>query len=328
MDNETLQKRKVAIITGVGGQDGAYLAELLLKKDYRVIGTTRKNTSTPLKNLRYLNIADQIIVEQCDLTKPSEAVRLIETYHPDEVYNLTGQSSVGLSFKKPATTITSNILPTLNILEAIRTINPRIKFYQASSSDMFGSIERLPATENTRFNPLSPYAVSKVSAHLITKNYRESFEIFAVSGILFNHESFLRENTFFVKKMIKEAVAVSKKEQDVIHVGNINVKRDFGFAPKYAEAMWLMLQQDTPKDMLVCSGQSVSLRDIAEYILNKFNIPKEKLVIDEGLFRISDIPDMYGDNAKTRQELGWEYDIDFFEVLDVIIEEELRSTAS
>lgn len=319
--------KKIALITGVTGQDGAYLAQFLVQKNYTVIGTTRNDAAHNLKNLNYLGITNHITIDECDLTNPEEALRVIRKYSPDEVYNLTGQSSVSLSFKDPISTTTSNILPTLYLLEAIRTTNKNIRFYQASSSDMFGKANKLPVNEQTAFTPLSPYAVSKLSSHLLTINYRESFGLFSVSGILFNHESFLREDNFFVKKIIKESLAISQGKQSTLKVGNVNVKRDFGFAPEYVKAMWLMLQQGTPEDFLICSGKSILLRDIIEHIFKKFNISPEKLVEDKNLLRPTDILDMYGDNTKALQKLGWEYNMDFFEALDLMIDEEIKNAA-
>ena len=319
----TTQKRKTALITGITGQDGAYLARLLVDKNYSVTGTTRSDNPN-LSGLRHLDILDKIAVEKCDLTNQDAALRIIQKYNPHEVYNLTGQSSVGLSFKEPSLTAISNILPTLNLLEAIRTTDKNIRFYQASSSDMFGKAEKLPVREESPFRPISPYAVSKVSAHLITVSYREAFGLFSVSGIMFNHESYLRENNFFIKKIIRESLAILHGEQDVLRVGDVNVKRDFGFAPEYVRAMWLMLQKNTPEDFLICSGKSILLRDIIEYVFKKFNIPIEKLIEDKKLFRPADILDMYGDNTKARQKLDWHYDMDFFEALDMIIAEEVK----
>ena len=320
-----MNQNKIAIITGITGQDGSYLADFLLKKNYRIIGTSREITINKLNNLKYLGIKDLITLETCDLTSSKEAVRIIEKYKPTEVYNLTGQSSVSFSFEDPILSVTSNILPTLNLLEAIRKTDKNIKYYQASSSDMFGKVERLPVDENSSFNPVSPYAISKFSSHLIVENYRESFGLFAVSGILFNHESYLRENNFFVKKIITQALAVSEGKQDFIKVGNIDVKRDFGFAPEDVKTMWLMIQHDKPEDFLICSGKSILLRDIVEYIFKKFNLSMDKLVEDRSLIRPTDIFDIYGNNTKAKEKLNWNYELDFFKVLDIIIDEELMT---
>ena len=235
---------KTAIITGVTGQDGAYLSELLLKKEYRVVGLVRSVTGSRTDKLQYLGIHDQVELYECDLQDLSQVIKMISGFKPDEIYNLAAQSSVSLSFQQPIGTIQFNINSVVNILEAIRLINPKIKFYQASSSEMFGKIEALPITEETKFHPLSPYAISKVAAHYITINYRESYGVFACCGILFNHESYLRGNNFFVKKVITGALDILHGKKDHIELGQLDIKRDFGFSKRYVEAMWLMLQKE------------------------------------------------------------------------------------
>jgi GDPmannose 4,6-dehydratase len=316
---------KTAIITGVTGQDGAYLSKLLIEKGYKVIGLTRNNSRSNFQGLIYLGLIDEIKIEECDLTDFSQVIRIVKAYQPDEIYNLAAQSSVGLSFQQPIGTIKFNIISVLNLLEAIKIINPKIKFYQASSSEMFGTIPVLPITEHLSFNPQSPYAVSKASAHWICSNYREAYNLFISCGILFNHESFLRKSNFFVKKVLRESIRIKKGEQDVLKVGNIEIKRDFGYAPKYIEAMWLMTQTEIPSDYIVCSGVSISLRSIIEYVFDKLDIAKNKLIVDDKLFRPTEIPDIYGDCSKAKKELNWDYDYSFYEVLDILLEKELKS---
>lgn len=314
---------KTAFITGITGQDGAYLSRLLVEKNYRIIGITRSRNEDNLDKLKRLKIADYVILEECDLLDISSVINLITKYNPDEIYNLAAQSSVGLSFKQPIGTINFNIVSVLNLLEAIRIIKPNVKFYQASSSEMYGKVEDLPVRINTPMHPLSPYAISKASAHWIAVNYRESYGLFACNGVLFNHESFLRSNGFFVKKVLHETVKNRNNSEWVLKVGNIDIKRDFGYSPNYVEAMWLMLQTEKPEDFIICSGKSITLRSIVEYVFEKLGISIDKLVIDDEFMRPTDIEDIYGDNTPAKTKLGWKCEFDFYQVLDVLIEEEL-----
>jgi GDPmannose 4,6-dehydratase len=316
---------KTAIITGITGQDGAYLSNLLLLKGYKVVGLLRSSNSINLFKLKYLNNHENIILEQCDLNDITSITKILVKYNPDEVYNLAAQSSVGLSFSQPIGTIQSNLFSVLNLLESIKNVNREIRFYQASSSEMFGNVKSLPLDENTAFHPTSPYGISKASAHWTVINYRESFGMYACSGILFNHESYLRNDYFFVKKVIMESLNIKNKKQDFLRVGNIDIKRDFGYAPKYVEAIHLMLQQDKPEDFIICSGKSIYLRDIIYYVFDKLNISKEKIQIDDSFIRPVDISDIYGDNRKAKKVLGWQYEMDFFEVLDILINEEIKN---
>jgi GDPmannose 4,6-dehydratase len=318
---------KTALITGITGQDGGYLSELLLAKGYRVVGLTRSYNQTNFKSLHYLGILDQIVLEDCDLTDITQILKLIYKYKPDEIYNLAAQSSVSLSFNQPIGTIQFNIISVLNLLEAVKMANPinQIKLYQASSSEMYGLVTDLPITETTVFHPLSPYAISKASAHWLTVNYRESYNLFTSCGILFNHESYLRSDNFFIKKVIHESLRIKYNLQSNLYVGNIDIKRDFGYAKKYVEAMWLMLQQEKPDDYIVGSGKSVSLRSIIEHIFLSLNIPADRLIIDKALYRPTDIVDIYGDNTKAKKNLDWDYNLDFYEVVDIILEEEERN---
>lgn len=315
----------VAIITGITGQDGAYLGQFLLKKGYKVIGLTRSYNPEKLQNLKYLGISDKIEIKQCDLLNISQIKKIIIKYQPQEIYNLSAQSSVYTSFKDPIGTIQFNLLSVINLLEAIRIINVNIKFFQATSSEIFGNINSLPITENSILNPLSPYAISKASAHWFCINYRDSYNLFVCSGILFNHESFLRGENFFIKKVIREAINIVKKKQKVLKVGNIDIERDFGYAPKYVEGMFLIMQNATPNDFLICSGQSISLRRIIEYIFEKLDISKDKIIIEKSLYRPVDVPAIYGSNEKIKTLLGWDYSFNFFQILDILIEEELTS---
>lgn len=314
---------KTAIITGITGQDGAYLSQLLLKKGYKVIGLTRGSTKS--NNLEYLQIEDQIEIEECDLNDISAIIKVIIKYKPSEFYNLAAQSSVSKSFEQPIGTINYNVTSVLNILESIRITEKNIKFYQASSSEMYGSVTSLPITINTPMHPLSPYAISKATAFWIVANYRESYGLYCCNGVLFNHESYLRSNNFFIKKVISECVKFRNDEQWYLKVGNIDIKRDFGFSPKYVEAMFLMLQQNKPNDFIICSGKSISLRSIIIYIFRKLDIPIDRLKIQESLYRPTDIQDTYGDPSLANQLLSWDYNMDFYEVLDVLIAEEIEN---
>jgi GDPmannose 4,6-dehydratase len=316
---------KTALITGVTGQDGAYLSRLLLQNGYNVLGLVRSADNANLSKLAYLNIKDKVSIIECDLLDLSQIINLLTITQPDEIYNLAAQSSVSLSFQQPIGTISFNINSVLNILESIRLINKKIKFYQASSSEMFGTIKSLPLTEDAKFHPLSPYAISKVTGHHITINYRESYGLYACCGILFNHESFLRGENFFVKKALRGALDLLHGKKDSVEFGNLDVKRDFGYSEKYVEAMWLMLQQDRADDFIICSGQSVYLREIVEYVFRKLNVSLDKIKINTSYFRPTDIIDIYGSSAKAHSQLKWDYNMNFFQVLDILIEEEKRN---
>lgn len=313
---------KVAIITGITGQDGAYLTKLLLDNNYKVIGLVRGN-SNKYKGLNYLGILDKVEIIECNLLDISQFTRILNIYKPDEIYNLAAQSSVSISYKDPINTFQFNTISVFNIIESIKNTNPNIKLYQASSSEMFGKVGKLPITETSLIHPVSPYAISKVAAHYTCVNYRESYNLFICCGILFNHESYLRNNDFFIKKVIRESLEISLNKRSNLQVGNIDIKRDFGYAPKYVEAMYLIMQQKKPSDYLICSGQSVSLRDIIYYVFDKLNIDRNLCVINKNFYRPSDIEDIYGANEKAKKELSWNYDYNFFTVLDLLIEEEL-----
>jgi GDPmannose 4,6-dehydratase len=315
---------KTALITGITGQDGSYLAKLLLGKGYKVVGLVRDITNL-LAGLSYLGIKNEVEILPCNLLEKSEISAIIAQYKPDEIYNLAAQSSVFQSYNDPIGTFQFNTISVFNLIEAIKSSGQPIKFYQASSSEMFGRVANLPITETSLIHPLSPYAISKVAAHYTCVNYRESYGMYISCGILFNHESYLRSNDFFVKKVIRESIAISMGKQETLQVGNIEIKRDFGFAPSYVEAMFLMLQQELPSDYLVCSGASVSLKEIIYYVFEKLNISKDKCVVNPKFYRPTDIADIYGNNEKAKRELGWKYYYNFFEVLDLLIAEELKN---
>jgi len=325
--NDKGNKMKKALITGIFGQDGCYLAKFLLDKGYKVYGTTRKDTEQKRINHRFLGINGKIEIVETTLLDYQEVFEIIKKIKPDEIYNFAAQSSVGLSFERPLYTFEYNVDTVANILESIRNIDCEIRFYQASSGEMFGnlSIDKLPVKIAESFNPASPYAVSKVSAHLLTVNYREVYGIYAVGGILFNHESPLRGENFVTKKIINTAIDISEGKADSITLGNIDVVRDWGYAPEYIKAMWLMLNKEKPSDYLVCSGEPISLKEFLMEVFQYFELDYRKyLNINKDFFRKSDLKVVYGDNTLIKKELGWEYNINFKTLVKKLIEDEMR----
>jgi len=313
---------KTALITGVSGQDGAYLAKLLLEKNYIVVGTVRSYRCLNTKKFEFLSITDQLVLEELDLLDMANVMRVLQKYNPDEIYNLAAQSSVGLSFSQPIGTFTFNTSSVNNLLEAIRLFDPKIKLYQASSSEMFGHVKELPISLDTPMNPISPYAVSKMASHYMVTTYRDAYKLFICSGILFNHESVLRSENFFIKKIIRESLNIKYGKQKKLKVGNLDLKRDFGYAPKYVEAMWLMMQKEVPEDFIICSGKSVLLQDIVDYIFEKLSLDKKLIIIDKSLLRPNETYEIVGDNSKAIKELNWKYDYSFFEIIDILLHEE------
>lgn len=315
---------KIAFITGITGQDGAYLSKLLLSKGYKVIGLVR-SLSNNFYGLHYLQVYDKIELLECDLLDISQIINIIQAHKPTEIYNLAAQSSVSQSFQQPIGTVQFNMLSVTNLLESIRICNIKIKFYQASSSEMFGNKNKLPITEESVFHPQSPYAVSKAAAHWLCNNYRESYHLFICCGILFNHESYLRSKNFFFKKVITDAIRIRDGKLDVLKVGNIDIKRDFGYAPIYVEAMYKMMQLEKSGNFLICSGTSVSLRDIIIYVFDKLKISHDKMVIDENLFRPAEIDDIYGSTTKIKTQLDWDYTMDYKTLIDLLLAEQLAA---
>jgi len=316
---------KTAIITGISGQDGPYLAKFILEKGYKVVGTLRSYRGANTKNFEYLGIENQVFIEELDLLDMANVIRIIQKYNPDEIYNLAAQSSVGLSFEQPLGTFSFNTVSVNNLLESIRLFSPSTKLYQASSSEMYGKVKNMPITLETPMHPISPYGVSKMASYFMITTYRESYNLFVCNGVLFNHESFLRSDNFFVKKVINNAVKIKNKKLDKLVVGNLNVKRDFGYAPKYIEAMWQMLQSDKPDDYIICSGKSILLRDIVEYVFDNLKLDKNLIIENTDFFRPNEIDEIYGDNSKAVEVLGWKYDYYFYDILDILIDEELRN---
>ena len=308
---------KKALITGVTGQDGCYLAKLLLSKGYKVYGAQRRNTGKRYWRLDELGITDQIEFVDIDLSEPYNIEKVIDKIKPDEFYNLAAQSFVGLSFEQPQVTTITNSLGVLNILEVIRNKHPNIKFYQASTSEMFGKVTEVPQKETTRFYPRSPYGCAKAYSHYLTINYRESYNLFACSGILFNHESPMRGEEFVTRKITKGLVEWIKKGT-VLELGNLESYRDWGHAEDYVEAMWLMLQQDKPNDYVISTGQTIQIKDFIIRCLDELNIKYEfkgQEVFDEKgnyiiktnrkFFRPAEVDELIGDSTKAFKDLNW-----------------------
>jgi GDPmannose 4,6-dehydratase len=312
---------KKALICGISGQDGAYLAKYLLEKGYLVCGTSRDAQVSSFRNLLRLGIREQIKFESLVPTDFRSVLQVITKIQPDEIYNLAGQTSVGLSFEQPVETLESVATGTLNFLEAIRFINAPIKFYNAGSSECFGDIGDRSADENTPFRPRSPYAVAKSAAFWQVANYREAYNIFACSGILFNHESPLRPQRFVTQKIIAAACNIAKGSQEKLHLGNISVKRDWGWAPEYIQAMYLMLQQDQPDDYVIATGKSYFLEEFVAETFNYVGLNWHDWVIsDKSLYRPTDLAVSRGNPAKAIEKLGWQAQYTMPDVVRMMIE--------
>ncbi len=311
-----------ALITGITGQDGSYLAELLLKKGYRVIGVARRSSTVNTERIRHL--LDDITVVQGDLQDQGSLLAFLEEYQPTEVYNLAAQSFVPTSWNQPALTGDVTALGVTRLLEAIRFVNPKIRFYQASSSEMFGKVMEVPQKESTPFYPRSPYGVAKVYGHWITINYRESFNMFATSGILFNHES-PRRGLEFVTRKITDAVAKIKlgKAKD-LRLGNLEAQRDWGFAGDYVEAMWLMLQQDHPDNYIIGTGETHPVREFCEIAFSHVDLDyKEFVVQDEKFYRPAEVELLISDPSKARMALKWEPSVTFKELVTMMVDSDM-----
>lgn len=338
-----MSKKKIALITGISGQDGAYLAQLLLNKNYIVVGSDRRSARNDQWRLRKLKIENKIIFEELELAEVFEAERLFKKYNFDEVYNLAAQSFVKSSFSSPINTSNVTGLGAVRILECIRNISPKTKFYQASSSEMYGDILEKKQNEKTPFNPQSPYAISKLYAHYMTSNYRKSYNLFAVSGILFNHESPLRGEEFITKKIVKGFVEIINNHKKFLEVGNIYAKRDWGFAKEYVEAMWLMLQRKTPKDYVVSTGKTYSVKDFIDLVVEYLNLKtrwvgkginqrlinkknnKTLLKISKKYFRPAEVNILLGDSAKVRKELKWKARTNLKQLVKIMVDDEMKN---
>jgi len=336
---------KKALVTGITGQDGAYLAKLLLEKGYEVWGAYRRSASLNLWRLEELSIRDEIKLISLDLLEYSNIVRALEKVQPDEIYNLAAQSFVALSFEMPLYTADADALGVTRLLEAIRAVNPRTRFYQASTSEMFGKVQETPQTERTPFYPRSPYGVAKLYAHWITVNYRESYGIHASSGILFNHESPLRGQEFVTRKITAGLARIKYAQQDVLELGNLDAKRDWGFAGDYVEGMWRMLQQESPDDYVLATGETHSVREFVELAAEVagFDLAWEgsgeeergidrrtgKVVVrvNPEFYRPAEVDLLLGNPEKAQSRLGWSPRVGFSALVRVMAERDLGRAA-
>lgn len=318
-DNE---KRR-ALITGITGQDGSYLAEFLLSKGYEVYGIVRRSSTETFE--RIAHIQDNITLIQADLTDQVSVIEALQTANPQEVYNLAAQSFVPTSWKQPILTGDVTALGVTRVLEAIRVVNPKIRFYQASSSEMFGKVKETPQTENTPFHPRSPYGVAKVYGHMITVNYRESYDIFACSGILFNHESPRRGLEFVTRKITHGVACIIHGLKNELLLGNLEAKRDWGFAGDYVEAMWLMLQQDTPDDYVIASEETHSVREFCEIAFSHVGLDWQKYVkTDKQFYRPAEVNLLLGNCSKARAKLGWKKRHSFSDLVQMMVDADLK----
>ncbi len=338
--------QKVALIFGITGQDGAYLADLLLSKNYIVHGVRRRSSSFNTGRIDYLyndtNLKEQkFFLHYGDLTDGQNILNIIKSTSPDEIYNLAAQSHVHVSFLSPEYTANVDALGCLRILESIKTLNLTCKFYQASTSELYGEISESPQNEQTIFNPQSPYAVAKLYALWITKNYRSSYGIYAVNGILFNHESPIRGETFITRKITRGLSRIKLGLQDCLYIGNVNAKRDWGHAKDYAEAMWLMLQQEDPEDLVIATGVMHSVKDFINLTAKKLdmslkwqgsgedefaietNINKIIIKVDKKYFRPSEVDELMGDARKAEKKLKWKPKISFEQLVEEMVESDL-----
>ena len=311
-----------ALITGITGQDGSYLADFLLEKGYEVIGMVRRSSTVTFERIRH--IQDDITIMQGDLHDQSSLVDIMEQHQPDEVYNLAAQSFVPTSWNQPVLTGEVTALGVTRILEAIRLVKPDSRFYQASSSEMFGKVMEVPQKETTPFYPRSPYGIAKVYAHWITVNYRESYDLFAVSGILFNHESPRRGLEFVTRKVTHGASRIKLGLAKELRLGNLEARRDWGFAGDYVEAMWMMLQQDKPEDYVIGTGQTYSVQELVEAAFGAVNLNWEDYVVqDERFYRPAEVDLLVSDPSKARRRLGWNPRVDFEGLVQMMVEADL-----
>lgn len=335
---------KIAIITGITGQDGAYLAELLLEKGYKVYGTYRRTSSVNFWRIEELGIDNHpnLHLVEYDLTDLSASIRLLQTTQATEVYNLAAQSFVGVSFDQPATTAEITGIGPLNLLEAIRIVNTKIRFYQASTSEMFGKVQAIPQVEETPFYPRSPYGVAKLYAHWMTINYRESYGIFGCSGILFNHESPLRGREFVTRKITDSVAKIKLGKLDILELGNMDAKRDWGFAKEYVEGMWRMLQADVPDTFVLATNRTETVRDFVSMAFKAagFNLRfegkdeneigidtatgKTLVKVNPKFYRPAEVELLIGNPQKAKDVLGWEPKTTLEELCQMMVEEDLR----
>ncbi len=310
---------KKVLITGITGQDGSYLADMLLEKGYEVYGMVRRSSVEKLDRIEH--IRDRINFVQADLLDQLSIISIIKQINPDEVYNLAAMSFVPTSWSQPVLTGEFTGIGVTRMLEAVRLVNKDIRFYQASSSEMFGKVKEIPQTEKTPFHPRSPYGVAKVYGHYITVNYRESYDIFAASGILFNHESPRRGLEFVTKKVTNAVAKIKLGLLDYLYLGNMDSKRDWGFAKDYVEAMWLMLQQDSPDDYVIATGESHSVKEWVQASFDCLGLDWEKYVkIDQKFIRPAEVDLLIGDSSKAQKVLGWKPQVNFEQLVKIMVE--------
>jgi GDPmannose 4,6-dehydratase len=316
---------KTALITGITGQDGSYLAELLLSKGYKVVGLKRRTSLLCTDRINNFYNHANFALEYFELDDPSCMYRILNKYKPDEIYNLAAQSHVRVSFDIPQSTINTIVMGTMNLVEAVKTICPNAKFYQASSSEMFGDNPNYPYNEESRLTPASPYANAKVFAHNLMRNYRISYNMFTCSGILFNHESPRRGETFVTRKITMAAAKIKLGLQDKLYLGNLDAVRDWGFAGDYVEAMWLMLQQEKADDYVIATGKAYSVRHFLNLVFEHADLSVGKYVdIDSRLFRPHEVPYLLGDSSKANKILNWQPKTDLKSLAAMMYEEDLK----
>jgi len=319
--------RRTALITGITGQDGSYLAELLLEKGYEVYGMTRRASTENLERIGHL--VDRVTLIQGDLLDPPSLDSALREAQPHEVYNLAAQSFVPTSWNQPVLTAEFTAVGVTRVLEAVRAVDAEIRFYQASSSEMFGKVREVPQTELTPFHPRSPYGVAKAYGHHITVNYRESYDLFAVSGILFNHESPRRGLEFVTRKISDGVARIKHGSAEELRLGNLDARRDWGFAGDYVEAMWLMLQQDEPSDYVVATGEEHSVREFVEIAFERVGLdPDKHVVVDPRFLRPAEVDHLVGDASKARRELEWAPRTSFRELVELMVDADLERVAN
>lgn len=317
---------KKALITGITGQDGSYLADFLLSRDYEVYGMVRRASTETFERISH--IKDRIHLHQADLLDELSLIELLEDVQPDEIYNLAAQSFVPTSWNQPILTGEFTAIGVVRVLEAMRRVCPKSRLYQASSSEMFGKVREMPQNENTPFYPRSPYGVSKVFGHYITVNYRESYDLFAVSGILFNHESPRRGKEFVTRKVTDGVARIKLGLEQELRMGNLDAKRDWGFAGDYVEAMWLMLRQDEPDDYVIATGIAHSVKDLLETAFGHAGLNwKDHVVVDPAFIRPAEVEHLLGDSTKARRALKWSPRVDFQKLIQMMVDADMERLA-
>jgi GDPmannose 4,6-dehydratase len=315
---------KTALITGITGQDGSYLAELLLEKGYKVVGLHRRSSTVTFERISHLT--DRLVLVPADLLDEASMIRVLRDHRPTEVYNLAAQSFVQTSFAQPVLTGEVTALGVTRLLDAILLTDPTIRFYQASSSEMFGKVVEVPQTERTPFHPRSPYGAAKVYGHWITVNYRESYGLHASSGILFNHESPRRGLEFVTRKVTFSAAAIKLGLHKSVSLGNLDARRDWGYAADYVRAMWMMLQQDEPGDYVVATGETHSVREVCQIAFDQVGLHwEDHVVVDQQFFRPAEVDLLIGDPSKASDELGWKPEMGFEELVRTMVEADVTA---